>query len=159
MDLWNCKNWQNILNIESVRSGVRLKFDSEIDPEVRRSCKEFLLWLRKKYYFPIRVPIYIKATPKIKSLDGNIAFATFFAPYDHNVEPYIRVAAGDYCNERKNKGKDNALAGILYSIAHELTHYFQWINDVKQTEIGYERQATRYSRNILNEYAETRENP
>ncbi|EOO25981.1 hypothetical protein ICM_00435 [Bacillus cereus BAG1X2-3] len=47
----------------------------------------------------------------------------------------------------------------MFTIAHELTHYFQWINDIKLTRIGYERQATTYSGYIIDEYKETREHP
>ena len=49
-------------------------------------------------------------------------------------------------------GKDSALTAILSTIAHELTHYFQWINALKLTPIGQERQATNYARYILDEY-------
>ncbi|MCE0554415.1 hypothetical protein LQK80_24240 [Bacillus thuringiensis] len=47
----------------------------------------------------------------------------------------------------------------MFTIAHELTHYFQWINDIRLTRIGYERQATAYSGYIIDEYKETREHP
>ena len=53
----------------------------------------------------------------------------------------------------------NAIATILQVIAHEITHYYQWINALQLTEIGRERQANQYSRYILDEYAETREHP
>lgn len=39
-------------------------------------------------------------------------------------------------------------------MAHELTHYFQWINALKLTPIGRERQANAYARYITDEYAE-----
>lgn len=52
-----------------------------------------------------------------------------------------------------------ALAATLSTIAHELTHYFQWINSLQLTPIGEERQAARYAGYILDEYAETREHP
>lgn len=56
-------------------------------------------------------------------------------------------------------GKDRALTSILLTFAHELTHYFQWINALHLTQVGAERQATVYARSILDEYAETREHP
>ena len=56
-------------------------------------------------------------------------------------------------------GKDNALAAILLTISHELTHYFQWINNLSLTSKGRERQATNYSRYIVEEYSEMREHP
>ena len=88
-----------------------------------------------------------------------MASATFFFPFDTNDEPYARVATGDYFELLEKRGKDNALASILSSIAHELTHYFQWINGINLTEMGAERQATAYARFILDEYAETRKHP
>jgi len=54
---------------------------------------------------------------------------------------------------------DNALAAVLGSIAHELTHYYQWINDIELTEIGFERQASHYRDRIISEYSQTREHP
>jgi predicted SprT family Zn-dependent metalloprotease len=56
-------------------------------------------------------------------------------------------------------GKDDALARILATIAHELTHYFQWINNLKLTPMGRERQANQYAGFILAEYAHTRTHP
>ena len=56
-------------------------------------------------------------------------------------------------------GRDDALALILETIAHELTHYFQWINDIRLTEIGYERQAASYADYILDEYASVVDHP
>lgn len=159
MNIWESSNWKNILDTENIRSGIRLKFDNRVNPEVRRSCKEFVNWLREQYYFPLRVPVYIKSLPAVKAMDGDFVSATFFEPYDYNVEPYIRVATGNYTFTGSVQEKDNELASILHSVAHELTHYFQWVNGIKLTECGYERQATRYAGLILDEYAETRKHP
>ena len=104
--------------------------------------------------------IYVKNVKKLIAIDGDKVYGTFWSMNDdYSVEPHIRVAAGDY-NDLCNKwGKDSALTAILLTIAHELTHYFQWINALKLTPIGQERQATKYARYILDEYAETREHP
>ena len=56
---------------------------------------------------------------------------------DYTVEPYIRVAAGDYLDLCDKWGKDSALTAILLTIGHELTHYFQWINALELTPIGW----------------------
>jgi hypothetical protein len=126
---------------------------------VKRACKAFLKWMRTEYFFPIRVNIYVKAQERIKSMDGEMVSATCFRPDDRHDEPYIRVSAGDYSELLLKWGQDNALAAILGSVAHEITHYYQWVNDLKLTPIGEERQATCYKRFILSEYAETREHP
>ncbi|MEH6882331.1 hypothetical protein V7Z92_00085 [Priestia megaterium] len=49
--------------------------------------------------------------------------ATFFAPYEKDVEPYIRIATGDYTDLIRERGKIDALYAMLDSIAHELCHY------------------------------------
>lgn len=160
MHLWTLTNWKKYYsNSESVRTGLRLRFDTDVNLEVKRACKDFCKWIRRNYYFPIRIPIYIKSTPQIKAMDGEYVSATFFEPLNRYDEPYIRVSTGDYSDRHKRIGKDDALAAILRSIAHELSHYFQWINDVKLTEIGIERQATSYSDFIVDEYSETRDHP
>ena len=57
MRLWLQKNEKNYYNDKQVRNGLRLIFDKGVDPEVKRACKEFCMWLRKKYSFPVRVCI------------------------------------------------------------------------------------------------------
>lgn len=41
------------------------------------------------------------------------------------------------------------------SISHEITHYYQWINDVNLTNLGAERQAISYAEFVLDEYVQT----
>ena len=160
--IWTIEDWEQNINLERTghRTGLRLRFDKNIHPEVRRACKEFAKFLRKEYFFPIRINVYIKATERIKAMDGDIVYGTFWRiDDDYTVEPHARVAAGDYLKLCDKWGKDSALTAILVTIAHELTHYFQWINNIQLTPIGIERQATNYSNYILEEYAETREHP
>lgn len=161
MHIWTLNNWVKDYSSENDnhRYGLRLRFDEDVDVEVKRACKEFCIWLRKEYYFPQRVVIYFKSSKVIKTKAGEMVSATFFEPFDKNVEPYIRISTGDYQDLLIRRGKDNALAAILCSIAHELTHYFQWINDIKLTEVGAERQATRYANLVVDEYSQTREHP
>lgn len=161
MPIWKLTKWKRYYDLKDKnhRTGLRLKFDKAVDTEVVRACKEFCKWLRLEYKFPIRIPIYFKSSKQIKATDGEMVSAVFFGPFDKHVEPYIRISTGDYQDMVESNGKDNALAGILGSIGHELTHYFQWINDIELTEIGKERQAVSYAKYIIDKYAETREHP
>lgn len=162
MHIWMIENWEKNIDLtkEGHRTGLRMRFDKDIDSEVRRACKGFAAFLRREYFFPIRIVVYIKNKYKIVAMDGDEVYGVFWSMYDdYNIEPSIRVAAGDYNDLCQKWGKDSALTAILLTIAHELTHYFQWINSLKLTEIGQERQATKYARYILDEYAETREHP
>lgn len=159
MNVWKLNTGIIYYEKRNVRRGLRLRFDNNVDAEVRRACKEFCNWLRHNYIFPFRIPIYIKSSYYIKSMDGDKVSATFFQPYDKLTESYIRIAAGDYYDMLNKWDKDQALGAILHSIAHELTHYFQWINDISLTDIGYERQASVYAKAVVDEYAKIREHP
>lgn len=163
MNIWKCRNWENHINIDKneIRSGLQLRFQKGVDSELKRACIEFAKWLRSEYIFPVRVPIYFKVSKYVKALDGELVSAKIFLPYDINIEPYITAATGDVKELIEEIGNDNALASILGTIAHELTHYFQWINgiviDINEDKI--ERQAIYYGKRIVRLYSQTREHP
>ena len=69
--------------------------------------------------------------------------ASFFAPWDPDVEPYIRIATGDYPAEKRKRGRDNALAEYLCSLAHEIIHYRQWLEANRIHERGVANRAAR----------------
>ncbi|MEM6471541.1 MAG: hypothetical protein AAF802_18415 [Planctomycetota bacterium] len=107
------------------------------------------------YAFPVRVPVYLSPHRRIVTIDGGVATATFFAPWEPDVEPYIRVATGDYPDDRLTRGRDNALAGFLASVAHEVVHYHQWVETGQTTERGVVIRAN----NIVDRYALTTDHP
>ncbi len=157
--IWLRPQMINYYSDKDVKSGLYLKIDSLVDDEVKRACKEFCHWLRGQYVFPIRVTMYLKNTEYIVASDGERVSAIFYEPYDRMEYPRIRVSKGNYLLACNKHGKDNALAGILCSIAHELTHYFQWVRATNDSEEKEERQASRCADTILRAYAGTREHP
>ncbi|MBQ6171887.1 MAG: hypothetical protein IJK34_04530 [Clostridia bacterium] len=159
MSIWECDNYEEYLKSIPHRSGIRLRFEKGVDSEVRRAIMEFVDWIRSIYVFPLRVPIYIKKSSRIKSLDGELVYGTFFRPTEYGVEPYIRVSSCDYKQVVSGSKKDNELATILYCIAHELTHYFQYINKAKISFKGEEIQAGRCASMIIDRYSENRDHP
>ncbi len=160
MHIWTINDWEkNLQNDTSRRTGIRFRYDKDVHPEVKRACSQFAIWLRTKYYFPLRVIVYVKGTKTIHTQDGERVVGSFFEPFSYLDEPYIRIATGDYDELVSNRGDDNALASILLTLAHELTHYYQWINNIQLTPIGRERQASRYACYIIDEYSLTREHP
>ena len=94
MNIWTSNQWKKIYINSGVRKGMHLKCDRDVNIEVKRACKDFCKWLRTKYCFPIRIPIYLKSCSKIKAMDGDMVYATFFEPDNMLVEPYIRIATG-----------------------------------------------------------------
>ncbi|MFL0365896.1 hypothetical protein ACH0BF_23105 [Pseudobacillus sp. 179-B 2D1 NHS] len=141
---------------EVLRNGLRVRCEQGVHLEVRRACLEFGKWMRKEFDFPIRVVVYLKKDYQIKNITTKeLVSATFFAPYDKTQEPYIRIATGDYLELLEELGQDNALASILGSIAHEVGHYYQWV-DNKDLD---EDEAEDYGEYMLDLYAQTREHP
>jgi hypothetical protein len=89
------------------------------------------------------------------TVQGETVTASFFAPFDRTVEPYIRIATGDYGEELKARGRDNALASYLCSLAHEVLHYQQWIRGEELSEDGVDEESVA----IVDRYAMTVEHP
>lgn len=159
MDIWTTTKWQEYYLGCEHRSGLRVDYEKSVDPEVKRACKEFVFWLRNNYSFPMRVRIYVKGKKHVRAQDGSMVYGTCFLPYNRGEEPYIRIATGYYEKQVEKLGVDNALASILWNISHELSHYFQWLNNMELTPVGEERQATNYANRVIDKYAETRDHP
>lgn len=157
MHLWQRENWKAFYDGIECRTGLRLRYEKGIDPTLRSCIADFCRWIRREFDFPIRVVIYVKNTEQIRAKDGELVAGTFFEPFDRSVEPYIRVAVGDYSKLSAEWGSFNAAATELECIAHELSHYYQWLNDIKLTPSGQERQASYYAGGIVTEYIEENE--
>ncbi|MGN0618863.1 MAG: hypothetical protein ACI4J7_07560 [Ruminiclostridium sp.] len=153
MNPWNNNNWKQIYSNESIhRSGLRFRYDNNIDSTLKAFLKKFAVWLRCNYTFPVRVNVYIKNVSYIKAKDGDYVPATFLGPYNKLEEPYIKVSAGDYSDIAHSKGVYCALCSVAASVAHELTHYYQWLNNIELSEKQEERQAEYYSKKIVYQY-------
>ena len=159
MFLWDRTDWTEFYGNADVRKGLRVRYEHGIDTDLKESIKRFILWIRRNYYFPFRVVIYIKSSEFITAKDGDLVSGTFFEPYYRTDEPYIRVAAGDHAKNLIRWGRDDAIAATLRTIAHELTHYYQWINGVDKPIRNLELHAYICSSIILRQYAETTEHP
>jgi hypothetical protein len=142
----------NISRVGFPREGLRTRSEKGVHPEVRTACIEFGKWLRYNIEFPIRVVVYLKKAYRIKNITTKeLVSATFFAPYEKNVEPYIRIATGDYKELVKQRGREDALFAILESIAHEVIHYQQWLEDRPIDEEEAEQKGVE----LVQRYAET----
>ena len=153
--IWSLDAWKNHIDMSRAgyRSGLHLRFEKGTLPEIREFLMDFAGWLRKEYFFPLCVNVYIKNARHIKAMDGDLVVGTIWRPVDYNTFPYIRLAVGDYAELVIERGREGAKWAILHTFAHELTHYFQHINNLNLTPIGEERQATIYAGYILDEYA------
>lgn len=142
------------MRTESTRTGIRIK-GSRGHPVVRAAFIRFARWLRTQHSFPVRVPVYLFPSECIITMHGDRVTASFFAPWQRNVEPFIRVATGDYLALRRQVGRDNALAAFLTSFSHEVVHYQQWIATGGISERGVVRRAG----HIVDAYSKTVDHP
>lgn len=154
--IWTIEKWTSNPHIiqEGRPRSLRLQFEQGVDRELRNACLKFAKWLRSEYCFPVRVRVYFKSRARIRAMDGDSVCGTFMMPDDYRETPFARIATGDYRDLCEKYGEKQATFEILWCIAHELTHYFQWINGIKLTRIGEERQANRYGYYIVDEYIE-----
>jgi hypothetical protein len=112
-------------------------------PEVRAALIRFAGWLRRHREFPTLLPVYLIAGDQVRTGEGELCSASFFAPDSKLDAPYARIATGDFPRLRRSRGRDSALAAYLHSLAHELVHYDQWLAGTAPTERGVDRKATR----------------
>ena len=161
MHIWTIERWKRYASPELItpKSRIQLHCDKNTNEDLKLACSHFIQWVKKEYYFPIPLCINLKKQALLKTRDEGTTVGTFFEPTDDSVLPHIRIATGDYPDLLDSLGRDDAIATILTVIAHEMTHYFQWINALPLTERGRERQAAQYARFILDEYSQTRAHP
>lgn len=151
MNPWKSNRYKKIYNDADIRTGIAFRFEKGVHADIKTLFIDFAKWLRNNFNFPIRVAVYIKSSETVTLRNGNIAWGSFkyFGTYD---EPYIRIPTGDYLQQAESVGKEEAAYAILSSLVHELTHYFQWINQLEQTDRSSEWQANYYRYRIIDLY-------
>lgn len=137
---------------DSKLKGVRLFFGKGVLPEIRDEVKAFVSWLRKNYFFPIRCKIKIKGCSYFlaDSENDKYSYGDFYYDKDDKEYPEIWIAAGRNRRENLEKRKRR----VLFMIAHELTHYFQWyfFEFEKRTDRSLEIEANRWGYYLLHEF-------
>lgn len=77
----------------------------------------------------MRVMVYVKNQEQIRAHDGERVYGTFFAPYDHSLEPYVQVAVGDYISLVEKRGEMNAVYALLKSFSFEKNKFSYQVYD------------------------------
>jgi hypothetical protein len=111
------------------RSGLRIRPNKNVDDENAYYIKHFAKWLRKNYEFPVRVPVYVSEKKYVLAKNGEEGVSIFFAPYNNEVEPYIKMATGDFRSLIKELGFERAVFDILFSLAQEIENYYMWLDN------------------------------
>lgn len=129
-------------------SGLRL-FYGDISKVTINEIKQFVAYIRKRYYFPIRCNIYFSDDLYyISNVDGHKFYGVFYGEDDCKKLAYPQI----YVASRK--GKLNSIMDILFALIHELTHYYQWYfyEDKKRTDHSLEIEANKWARYLLQEW-------
>ncbi len=105
--------------------------------------------MRKNYYFPIRLNILFCDTRVFRHhIDNHPYYGAFYNMDDEKrkVYPKISIAA--------RVAKNNSLEDVLFALAHEITHYYQWyfLEDEKRTNRSLEIEANKWANYILDLY-------
>ena len=118
---------------DSKKRGLRLVFRSGTDKQFRLHILSFAKWLRKRYWFPIRVEIRFLHSDEIRLDDGRSVLAVFNyqknwdnVPTSDKACPLIYIATGKLRRQLQRHGWEETLYNYMFSIVHELTHYYQW---------------------------------
>ena len=160
MRIWTSGRWKHIIPQRFLKYNNRVEINCAygVDRDLRSSIYLFISWMKNHYQFPMPITVYIVNKRYIYAADGDRVVGTCYQPASFEDEAYIRIAVGDYSDLLK-RGRDNAIASILYTLAHEITHYYQWINGSHLPTILSELQAEQSAKRILRLYAMTREHP
>ena len=130
-------------------NGVRYKFFDGFDEQTKNQITDFIFFLRKKYYFPIRLNIVFCSEDSFKHhIDNHKYYAAFYGMDDENKKTYPRISVAAKIT------KNNSLNDVLFTIAHEITHYYQWyfLEEDIRIDRSLEIEANKWSAYILDEY-------
>lgn len=160
----SCEN-KTLEKYKSIESGIVFIYDKRVNKEVKRACVNFQKWLSKNIFFPVKLYVYIRNSEHVKTTKGESVVGRLSVPKNYknieNGDVFAEISVGDYKKLLNTKNKSVALADILDPIAHEIIHYFQWINN---EIIGYlpyfkEKDAIKYSTKLLLEYSKLEKYP
>jgi len=150
------KRRSKCLEYSAPATGIRVTYDKDIDIEVIEEIGKLINYLRKNYYFPVRVNVIFTNHEKYRSgTDGHLYSGIFYDNVDvypkRKIYPQIYIAGQIW----KNKSTDY----LLFVLLHELTHYFQWFfaEDENRTSRSLEREANDWAHYILQCFKEQKQ--
>ena len=150
--------------LDSSTRGLRLVFSDGVNSNLRLECTLFCKWLRAKYFFPIRIVVRMLSYSEFTTYIGNEnemkeAVFRYQLEFDNKAPeekrlPKIFIATGKYDKQQKRHGVNKTTRHYLNSIAHELTHYFQWIfyEFDNRTDRSIEMEANSWAGYLVQEY-------
>ena len=148
MNLW--QRFEKSPNQSFENQKIILHYEDGIDDELKKLYRSFAVWLRRNYVFPVRINIYILNCEKIRLRNGQMSYGSF--RWFPNKTPIIKIPSAVEKALLNEYTIDEIYEQILSSLVHELTHYYQWILDLNQSNSVSERQANYYRYRIIEKY-------
>ena len=146
--------WQQFEKTNCTRPsrGISFHYEKGLDPELREFYLCFFKWLRGRYVFPVHLTVYVLNQEKIRLRDGTLKYGSFrFYP---TRSPRIKVPSKVEAALLEECSLAEVYVMILSSLVHELSHYFQWVSGLQQTNAVSERQANYYRFRIIEQFFE-----
>ena len=143
--LWVTNTAENIrfYSDSAPKFNISLHFASAIDDSTKKHICNFVRYLRKEFFFPIRCNIYFCNQKKFHSSKGGYCYGIFYS----NEESKGRIYPQIYIPANMD------LYSVYHSLSHELTHYFQWyFLEENRSDRSLEVQASKYATRILEDY-------
>ena len=144
--------------VDHQKTGIQV-IGNHCERELILAICRFVRFLKQKYEFPILLKIILCDSAKVTApISKEQVVSVIWTPDSHTKVykyPYILIAAGNYLKDRRRLGRDDALASYLDDLACRILSYQNWL---KRDSLNVYAICIK-ARNLLYEYAETREHP
>ena len=153
MIFWIEKEYKDEFKDSAKASGIRCQFydyGTSFDDTLLDELNSFIAFLRRRYYFPVRLNVLFCKTKAFKhSVDDHTYYGAFYNMDDEKRKIYPRISIAAHVN------KYHTLQDVLFSLAHEITHYYQWyfLEEDKRTSRSLETEANKWAKYILDLYS------
>ena len=145
MNLWQCFERNRCGTY--TEGGISFHYQKGIEEELKQKYILFAKWLRENYVFPVHLNIYVLNCEQVRLRSGQMAYGSF--RWYSARTPNIRVPSAIEPELLREYTKDEIYEQILSSLVHELTHYYQWVLGLEQSNAVSERQANYYRYRII----------
>lgn len=149
---WIDKRDKNYYKDSAKASGIRYQFYEYgivFDTGTKEGIEKFIAFLRENYYFPIRLNILFCNTHVFHHrIDHHAYYGAFYSMDDEKRKVYPRISIAAKVTDH------HTLKDILFTLAHEITHYYQWyfLEEDQRSSRSLEIEANKWAKYILDMY-------
>ena len=141
----DCKEYY----LDSKKQGLRIVPRKDVDADTKKIIFEYICFLRKKYFFPIRCYVYLTNNRRYKSMDKGYCYGSFF-PGEENKSKLPSIYLP--CLIEKN---NDSIKSLLFNLTCLLTYYYQWyfMLEKDRTHRSLEIEATKMASFLVDLYS------